>query len=346
MNTLYEYQLNATQSIIVKNCYNAQAHNNSRSHKANSCDKVHIENVDGKFVITIQEQKEKVKVKKEKNDKRAKLFHMSTQLCEFFEVPYDIHMSRKEIVKKINQYIFKNKLKNKEHKNQFIVDDKLKVLFGLTDDLKETSTHLEDLPSSACSRESSIKIYHVSKYLKNHVLSEYKEEKKEVSEKCPFKECPSFKEAFEQCPSFKEAFEKCPKMKDIKNCPFTKMNKDCHFTKMNKDCPFTKMNKDCPFMNDSEEEYEYKEKTPSKIADPEPISDELCDFLNVEHGTQMSRIDVIKEVNRYIQTHNLRNLEDKRNILLDEKLQKLLSPPEGESVKFFNLFTYLKKHFP
>ena len=299
MSALYEYHLNATQSIIVRNC-----------------DKVHIENVDGKFVITIQEQKEKEKVKVKK-EKREKLFHMSTQLCEFLEIPYDTHMSRGEIIKKINQYIFKNKLKNKEHKNQFIVNDKLKELFGLTN-------------------ENSIKIYHVSKYLKNHILSEYKEEKKEKC--CPSKECPSFKEAFEQCPSFKEAFEKCPKMKDINNCPFKN-----HFEKINFE-KYPKMNKHCLFMYDSDEEY--KEKTPSKIADPEPISDELCDFLNVEHGTQMSRIDVIKKVNMYIQTHNLRNLEEKRNIVLDEKLQKLLSPPEGETVKFFNLFTYLKKHFP
>lgn len=138
MSTLYKYQLNTTQSIIVKNC-----------------DKVHIEHINGKFVITIEGKK--VKVKKEK---RHKLFNMSTQLCEFFEVPYDTYMSRPEILKRINQYIFKNKLKNKEHKNQFIVDDKLKELFG------EIS-------------ENSIKFYHVSKHIKNHILSEYKEEKKE-----------------------------------------------------------------------------------------------------------------------------------------------------------------------
>lgn len=304
MSALYEYQLNTTQSIIVRNC-----------------DKVHIENVDGKFVITIQEQKEKEKEKeKVKKEKRVKLFNMSTQLCEFLEVPYDTHMNRGEIIKRINQYIFKNKLKNKEHKNQFIVNDKLKELFGLTN-------------------ETSIKIYHVSKYIKNHVLSEYKEEKKEVSEKCPFKECPSFKEAFEQCPSFKEAFEKCPKMKDIKNCPFMNDSEKIDFEK----CP--KMNKHCPFMNDSDEE-ECEERTPSKIADPALISDELCDFLNVEHGTKMSRIDVIKEVNTYIKTHDLTNREEKGHIILDEKLRKLLSPPEGETVKFLTLFSYLKKHFP
>ncbi len=89
-----------------------------------------------------------------------------------------------------------------------------------------------------------------------------------------------------------------------------------------------------------------KPRTPSGIAKPAPITNELCDFLGVAHGTQMSRIDVIKQVNQYITTHNLKNPENKQTITPDAKLQKLLSPPEGAVVKFFNLQTYLKKHFP
>ncbi len=89
-----------------------------------------------------------------------------------------------------------------------------------------------------------------------------------------------------------------------------------------------------------------KPRTPSGIAKPAPITDELCDFLGVAHGTQMSRIDVIKKVNEYITSHNLKNPENKQTITPDAKLQKLLSPPEGAIVKFFNLQTYLKKHFP
>lgn len=89
-----------------------------------------------------------------------------------------------------------------------------------------------------------------------------------------------------------------------------------------------------------------KPRTPSGIAKPAPITDELCDFLGVAHGTQMSRIDVIKQVNQYITIHNLKNPENKQTITPDAKLQKLLSPPEGAIVKFFNLQTYLKKHFP
>lgn len=89
-----------------------------------------------------------------------------------------------------------------------------------------------------------------------------------------------------------------------------------------------------------------KPRTPSGIAKPAPITDELCDFLGVAHGTQMSRIDVIKQVNQYITINNLKNPENKQTITPDAKLQKLLTPPEGAIVKFFNLQTYLKKHFP
>jgi DNA topoisomerase-1 len=89
-----------------------------------------------------------------------------------------------------------------------------------------------------------------------------------------------------------------------------------------------------------------KPRPPSGIAKPAPITNELCDFLGVAHGTQMSRIEVIKKVNEYISTHNLKNPENKQTITPDAKLMKLLSPPEGAIVKFFNLQTYLKKHFP
>ncbi len=89
-----------------------------------------------------------------------------------------------------------------------------------------------------------------------------------------------------------------------------------------------------------------KPRTKSGIAQPAPISDELCDFLGVAHGTQLSRIDVIKQVNKYITDHNLKNPANKQIINPDAKLMKLLSPPEGAVVKFFNLQTHLKKHFP
>lgn len=88
-----------------------------------------------------------------------------------------------------------------------------------------------------------------------------------------------------------------------------------------------------------------KPRTHSGIAKPSAISDELCDFLGQPHGTQMSRIDVIRSVNKYIREHKLQNPEKKQTILPDAKLQKLLSPPEGAEIKYFNIQSFLNKHF-
>lgn len=88
-----------------------------------------------------------------------------------------------------------------------------------------------------------------------------------------------------------------------------------------------------------------KPRTHSGIAKPSAISDELCDFLGQPHGTQMSRIDVIRSVNKYIRENKLQNPEKKQTILPDAKLQKLLSPPEGAEIKYFNIQSFLNKHF-
>ncbi len=143
ISQLDEYKLNDSQTIFLKNCNN-----------------VIIENVNGKYVISIENNQDQNQVKKSvkvKAEKKVKVYSMSTQLCEFFEVPYDTYMSRGAMIKKINKYIFTNKLNNKSIIN---LNETLKTLFGLVD-------------------ENEIKIYQVSKYIKNHVISEYIKEKSE-----------------------------------------------------------------------------------------------------------------------------------------------------------------------
>ncbi len=84
----------------------------------------------------------------------------------------------------------------------------------------------------------------------------------------------------------------------------------------------------------------------SGIAKAAPISNELCDFLEVPHGTQLSRIDVIKKINAYITANNLKNPADKKTFLPDAKLRKLISSAEGEVVALFGFQSRLKNHFP
>ena len=88
-----------------------------------------------------------------------------------------------------------------------------------------------------------------------------------------------------------------------------------------------------------------KKRSPSGFAKPAPISNELSAFLNLENGIELARTEVTSKVIAYVKEHQLQNPENKKQILLDEKLKKLLTPEEGDVVTYFNLQTYLKKHF-
>ena len=87
-----------------------------------------------------------------------------------------------------------------------------------------------------------------------------------------------------------------------------------------------------------------KKKTPSGFAKPTPISSELSQFLGLPNGEEIARTDVTSKVIAYVKEHNLQNPADKRAIIPDSKLSNLLQPGSAV-VTFFNLQTYLKKHF-
>ena len=85
---------------------------------------------------------------------------------------------------------------------------------------------------------------------------------------------------------------------------------------------------------------------PSGFAKPSLISQELCDFLGKETGTELARTEVTKHLTTYIKANNLQAPEDKRKILPDAKLKKLLRVQKGDDNTYFNLQKYLKPHFP
>ncbi len=96
------------------------------------------------------------------------------------------------------------------------------------------------------------------------------------------------------------------------------------------------------------EKHSRKPKTdrkPSGFAKSSPISDELADFLGLPKGSELARTDATKRINAYIKANNLQNPEAKTIILPDAKLKALLAPPEGAVVKYFNLQSFLKRHF-
>ena len=91
-------------------------------------------------------------------------------------------------------------------------------------------------------------------------------------------------------------------------------------------------------------------KRPSALQKPVKISDELCTFLGFEVGTEHSRQDVTKAINKYIKDSDIQDPANRRFIKLDDteagkKLKVLLRDPD-QPVTFFNIQRYLKPHYP
>ena len=75
------------------------------------------------------------------------------------------------------------------------------------------------------------------------------------------------------------------------------------------------------------------------------LSDALCDFLNVEHGTQLSRPTVTKLLNEYIKKHELYSKEEKR-LIADQLLSKLLGNlPDDFVLTYFTIQKCMNSHF-
>ena len=59
------------------------------------------------------------------------------------------------------------------------------------------------------------------------------------------------------------------------------------------------------------------------------LSDELCDFLNIPRKSMYSRNESLKKINEYILKNNLQNPMNRRTIIPDAKLIKLLCYDEN-----------------
>jgi len=87
-----------------------------------------------------------------------------------------------------------------------------------------------------------------------------------------------------------------------------------------------------------------REKKPKGFAIPVKISNEMCEFLEMEPETFIARTEVTKLVNQYIQKNELQDPSKKTNIKPDNKLKNLLGEYEGE-LTFFTLQKHMNKHF-
>jgi hypothetical protein len=84
---------------------------------------------------------------------------------------------------------------------------------------------------------------------------------------------------------------------------------------------------------------------PSGFAKPSALSEEMTTFLGLDKNIEVARNEVTKMINKYIVENDLRKESDKRQILPDNKLTKLLNLKGDENLSYFNLQTYIKHHF-
>ena len=79
-----------------------------------------------------------------------------------------------------------------------------------------------------------------------------------------------------------------------------------------------------------------------------PISKEMAKFANWEPSQLRSRVEVTKYICDYVKQHNLQNPEDRRQILPDDKLSKLLNFDPKKSDKpltYYYLQRVIQPHF-
>lgn len=84
---------------------------------------------------------------------------------------------------------------------------------------------------------------------------------------------------------------------------------------------------------------------PSGFAKPSKISDELCKFMNKDEGTEIARTEVTQFIIKYISENKLQNPENRKIIVPDESLGKLLGIKDNDEVNYFNIQKFMNKHF-
>ena len=85
--------------------------------------------------------------------------------------------------------------------------------------------------------------------------------------------------------------------------------------------------------------------TTSGFMKPVPISEEMIKFTGWDADAPKSRVDVTKFICNYIKENDLQKPADRRVILPDTKLKKILKHQEGENLTYYSLQKKIQHHF-
>jgi hypothetical protein len=100
------------------------------------------------------------------------------------------------------------------------------------------------------------------------------------------------------------------------------------------------------FIENTKKSSEKKPRKPSGFVLPVPISPELCRFLNIPEGSQVSRTEVTKYLIHYIDEHQLIDPERKTIVVPNDALSALLGPDvDAETLTRFTIQKYMNRHF-
>ena len=83
---------------------------------------------------------------------------------------------------------------------------------------------------------------------------------------------------------------------------------------------------------------------PSKFCTPTKISDKLSMFLGIEKGTEISRVNVTREINKYIRLNNLQDKQNKFLINPDTTISILFGLNNGDELTHLNIQKYIGSH--
>ena len=100
------------------------------------------------------------------------------------------------------------------------------------------------------------------------------------------------------------------------------------------------------FFDFSKKQLEKKPRQPSGFQLPVLLSNDVCDFLEIEHGSKLPRTEVTKRLIKYVSDHSLINPEKKTQIIPDEKLIKLLGTNvDLSTLTRFTIQKYMNCHY-
>ena len=72
-----------------------------------------------------------------------------------------------------------------------------------------------------------------------------------------------------------------------------------------------------------------------------PISDDICIFMKLPTGTETTRAAVLNSILQYIRVNKLQYFTNRKRIMPDETLKKLLRA-DNDDLTFFNLHRYIE----